>query len=120
MHEINEKREHLCEYHRLCVELQSHGDSRTFSINFSVNSSAIAYCPPGKSVSKTQMFAARRDLDRSVASAYLLFDGDDAVLHNTVRTPSRRGHRSLLAAAARLLCGRTVTSLFVACRKVNT
>ena len=30
MHEINEKRERLGEYHRLCVELQS----RTFSINF--------------------------------------------------------------------------------------
>jgi len=35
-HEINEKRERLGEYHRLCVELQSHEDSRTFSITFSV------------------------------------------------------------------------------------
>jgi hypothetical protein len=26
MHEINEKRERLGEYHRLCVELQSHED----------------------------------------------------------------------------------------------
>ena len=39
-------------------------------------------------LSKTQM---------SAASARLLFDGDDAILHNTVRTPSRRGHRSLPA-----------------------
>ena len=79
MHEINEKKERLGEYHRLCVELQSSEDSRKFPINFSVNSSAIAYCPPGKFVSKTQMSAAR-----------LLFDGDNAILHNTVRTPSRR------------------------------
>jgi len=28
-------------------------------------------------------------------SARLLFDGDDAVLRNTFRRPSRRGHRSL-------------------------
>ena len=34
MREINEKRERLGEYHRLCVELQSHENSRTFSINF--------------------------------------------------------------------------------------
>jgi hypothetical protein len=96
MYEINEKRERLGEYHRLfCVELKSYEDSRIFSINFSVNSSAIPYCPPGKSVSKTQMSAARRDLDWSAASAHLLFDGDDAVLHNTIRTPSCRGHRSL-------------------------
>ena len=27
MHEINEKRERLGEYHRLCVELQSHQES---------------------------------------------------------------------------------------------
>ena len=67
MHEINEKRERLGEYHRLCVELQSHEDSRTFSINFSVNSSAIPYCPPGKSVSRTQMSAVRRDLVRRVS-----------------------------------------------------
>jgi hypothetical protein len=103
MHEINKKRELLGEYHRLCIELQSHEDSRTFS----VNSSTIPYCPLGKSVSKTQMSAARRDLDWSAASARLLFDGDDAFLHNTV--PSRRGHRSLPAAAARFLCGRTLT-----------
>ena len=82
MHEINMKRERSGEYHRLCVELQSHEDSRTLSINFAVNSSAIPYCPPGKSVSKTQMSSARRDLDRSAASARLLFDGDDAILHN--------------------------------------
>jgi len=83
MHEINEKRESLGE--------NKNTYSRTFSIKFSVNSSAIPYCPPGKSVSKTQMSAARRDLDWSAASARLLFDGDDAVFHNTVRTPSRRG-----------------------------
>ena len=83
--------------------------SRTFSINFSADSSAIPYCPPRKSVSKTQMSAARRDPDLSAASARLLFDGDDAILHNTVRTPSRRGHRSLPAAAARFLCDRTLS-----------
>ena len=61
MHEINEKRERLDEYYCLCVELQSHEDFRTFSINFSVNSSATPYCPPGKSVSKTlKMTSARR------------------------------------------------------------
>jgi len=60
MHEINEKRERLDEYHRLCVELQSHENSRNFSLNFSVNSSVIPYCSPGKSVSKTRMSAARR------------------------------------------------------------
>jgi len=86
MHEINEKREHLGEYHRLCVELQSHEDSRTISINFSVNCSAIPYCPPGKFVSKTQT---------SAASGRFLFDGDDAILRNTIRTLSHRGHRSL-------------------------
>ena len=63
MHEINEKRERLGEYHRPFEELQSHEDSRTSSINFSVNSSAVPYCQPGKSVSKTQMSAARRHLD---------------------------------------------------------
>jgi hypothetical protein len=85
MHEINEKRKRLGEYHRLCVSrvlrvtciVQEH-----FFNNFSVNSSAIAYCQPGKSVSKTQMSAALRDLDCSAASARPLFDGDDAVLHN--------------------------------------
>jgi len=41
-------------------------------------------------------------------SARLLFDGDDAVLSNTFRRPSRRGHRSLPAAAARFLCGQTL------------
>jgi hypothetical protein len=60
-----------------------------------VNSSAIPYCPPGKSVSKTQMSAACRDLDWSAASARPLFDGDVAILHNTVLTRSCRGHRSL-------------------------
>jgi hypothetical protein len=60
--------------------------SRTFSINFSVNSSAIPHCPPSKSVSKTQMSAARRDLEWSAASARLLFDGDDAILHNSSNT----------------------------------
>ena len=88
MQEINEKRECLGEYRRLCVELQSHEDSRTFSINFSVNSSAIPYCPPVRFVSRTRMSAAHRDLDWSATSALLLFDGDDAVLHNTVRLPA--------------------------------
>jgi len=60
------------------------------------------------------MSAARRDLDWSVASARLLFDGDDAVLHNTVLTPSRREHRSLPAAAARILCGRTLKGSILA------
>ena len=78
-------------------------------LTFSVNFSAIPYCPPGKCVSKTHMSAARRDLDWSATSARLLFDADDAVLRNTVRWPSRRGHRSLPAAAARFLCGRTFT-----------
>ena len=68
-----------------------------------MNSSAILYRPAGKSVSKTQISAARRDLDWSAASARHLFYGDDGMLHNTVRTPSRRGHRTLPAAAARLL-----------------
>jgi hypothetical protein len=72
-----------------------------------VNSSAIPYCPPGKPVYSTQLSAARRELDWSAASARLLFDGDDAVLRNTVRNPSRRGHRSQSAAAARFLCGQT-------------
>jgi len=44
MHEINEKRERLGEYHRICVELQSHEDFRSSSINFSVNSSAWQIC----------------------------------------------------------------------------
>jgi len=95
MHEINEKRECLGEYHRLCVELQSHEDSSTFS----VNSSAIPYCPPGKSVSKTHTSAARRYLDWSAASARHLFNGDDAILHNNssnafpprVQITARRG-----------------------------
>jgi len=108
MQEINEKRECLGEYRRLCVELQSHEDLRTFSINFSVNSSAIPYCPPGRFVSKTQTSAARRDLDWSATSVRLLFYWDDAILHNTVRKPARHGHRSLPAAAVRVLCGRTV------------
>jgi len=47
----------------------------------------------------------------SAASARLLFDGDDAILHNTVRTPSRRWHRSLPAAAAPFLRGRTLTGI---------
>ena len=46
-----------------------------------MNSSAIPHCPPGKPISKTQMSAARRDLDWSAASARLLFDGDDANLN---------------------------------------
>ena len=37
------------------------------------------------------MSADRRELDWSAASARLLFDVDDAVFHDTVRTPSRRG-----------------------------
>jgi hypothetical protein len=72
MHEINGKRERLGEYRRLCVELQSHEDSHTFSIQFAVNSSAIPYCQPGKSVSKTQKSATRRDLYRSAAAASFL------------------------------------------------
>jgi hypothetical protein len=60
-------------------------------------------------LSPKHMSAARRDLDWSAASARLLFDGDDAILHNIVRTPSRRGHKSLPATAARFLCGRTFT-----------
>jgi hypothetical protein len=92
----------------LCVELQSHEDSRTSSVNFSVNSSAIPYCPSGKSVPKTQISAARRGLDWPAASVRLLFDGDTAVLHNTVGTSSRRGHSSLPASAARVLRGRTL------------
>jgi hypothetical protein len=78
-------------------------------LNFSVNSSAIPYCPPCKFVSKTQMSAARHNLDWSAMSAHLLFEGDDAILHNTVQTPSRRGHRSLPATAARFPCGRSLT-----------
>jgi hypothetical protein len=77
-------------------------------VNFSVNSSATPQCPPGKPVSRTQMSADRRDLDWSAASARLLFDGDDAILHSAFRTPSRRGHRSLPAAAAPFLCGRSL------------
>jgi hypothetical protein len=38
-------------------------------------------------------------------SARLLYDGNDAVLHNKVRKPSCRGHRSLPAVATRFLCG---------------
>ena len=95
-------------YSRLHVSYKN-THSCTFSINFSVNSSAILYCPPGKSVSNTQMSAARRDLDWSATSARLLFDGDDAVLRNTVRRSFRHGHRSLPAAAARFLCGQTLT-----------
>jgi hypothetical protein len=78
------------------------------SINFLVNFSAIPYCSPRESVPKTQMSAVRRDLDWSAASARLLFDGEDAVFPNTVRTPSRRGHRPLPVATARFLCGRTL------------
>jgi hypothetical protein len=78
-----------------------------------VNSSAIPYCLPGKSVFKTQMSTARRVLDWSAASARLLFDGDDAVLRNKIWTPSRRGHRSLPAAASRFLCGQILKSLTI-------
>jgi hypothetical protein len=78
-----------------------------FSINFSVNSSAIPYWPPGKSVNNTQLSVVRRELHWFAASARLLFDGDDAILHNTVRNPSRRVHRSQFAATVRFLCGRT-------------
>jgi hypothetical protein len=107
MHEINEKREHLGRYHRLCVELQSNED-HFFQINFSVNSSTIPYCPFGRSVSTTQLSAACHDLDWSAMSARLLFDGVDAILRNTVRKPSHRGHRSLPAAAAHFLCGQAL------------
>jgi hypothetical protein len=72
--------------------------SNTFSINFSVNSSASPYCLPDKSFSETQMPTACCDVDRSATSARLLFDRDDATLNNEVQTPSRHGHRSLHAA----------------------
>jgi hypothetical protein len=62
-----------------------------FSINFSVNSSAIPYCPPGKSVYSTQLSAARRGLEWSASSARNLFDEDDAILRNTVGKSARRG-----------------------------
>jgi hypothetical protein len=62
-----------------------------FQLIFLVNSSAIPYCPLVKSASKIQMSAAHRDLDWSVTSARLLFDGDDAILRNTVRTPPTAG-----------------------------
>jgi len=58
---------------------------------------------------KHKISAARHNLDWSAMLARLLFEGDDAVLHNTVQTPSHRGHRSLPAAAARFLCGRSLT-----------
>ena len=122
MHEINKKRDRFGEYH---LQLLSQGSCtpgdlyrtkntycRTFSINFSVNSSAIPYCPLVKSVSRTQMSAARRDLDWSAALARLPFDGDDALLHNTVPMPSCCGHRSLPAAVACFLCGRTLSHTF--------
>jgi hypothetical protein len=83
-----------------------------FSVDFSVNSSAIPYCPLVKSVSRTQMSAARRDLDWSAALARLPFDGDDAFLHNTVPMPSCCGHRSLPAAVACFLCGQTLSHKF--------
>ena len=56
----------------------------------------------------------------SAASARRLFAGDDAVLRNTVWRPSRRGHRSLPAAAARFLCGQTlnVTSMLLLGRRL--
>ena len=44
----------------------------------------------------------------SAAPARLQSHGNDAVLRNTVRRPSRRGHESLPAAAARFLCGQTL------------
>ena len=67
-------------------------------------------CPPGKSVCNTQLPAARSDLDWSAAAARVLFDGDDAIVCNTVRKSARRGQRPLPAAAARVLCGRTLTA----------
>jgi len=106
MHEISEEKERLGEYHRLCEELQSHEDSRTFSYSFFGEFFRHSILAAWQICLKTQMSAARRDLDCSPASARLLFDGDDAVLHNTVRTPSRRGHRSLPVAAACFLYGR--------------
>jgi hypothetical protein len=66
----------------------------TYSRTFSVNSSTIPYCTPGKSVYITQLPAARRGLEWSAASARLLFDGDNAMLRNTAGKPARRGHRS--------------------------
>jgi hypothetical protein len=44
----------------------------------------------------------------SAASARHLFEGEDEVVRNTGRKPSRRGHRSLPAAAVRFLCGQTL------------
>jgi len=65
--------------------------------------------PTLQSVSKPQMSAARHHLDWSAASTRLLFDGDDAILHNTVRMPSGRVHSSLPPAVAGVLCGRTLS-----------
>jgi len=66
MHKINENKKCLGEYHCLCIELQSYEDcfflpNIFVCVKFSVNSYAIPYCPPGKSVSKTQMSTAHHD-----------------------------------------------------------
>jgi len=66
-------------------------------------------CPPGNSVCNTQLPAARSDLDWSAATARVLFDGDGAIVCNTVRKSARRGQRQLPAAAARVLRGLTLS-----------
>ena len=58
-----------------------------------------------------QHTTARSDLGWSAAAAHVLFDGDDAIVCNTVRKSACHGQRPLPAAAARVLCGRTFTLL---------
>jgi len=49
------------------------------------NSFAMPCCPHGKSVCNTQLAAVCCGLDWSVAAVRILFDGDDAIVCNTVR-----------------------------------
>jgi len=49
------------------------------------NSSAMPCCPHGKSVCNTQLAVARCGLDWSAAAVRIQFDGDDAIVCNTVR-----------------------------------
>jgi hypothetical protein len=56
-----------------------------------------------------QLSAARRGLEWSAASERLLFDGDDAILRNSVDKTARRGHRSLPTAATHVLCAQALT-----------
>jgi len=81
--------------------------SRTFSISFFSEFFRHSVLPAWQICLQNTNVRCPPYLHWSAASARLLFEGDDAVLHNTVRTPSRRGHRSLLSAAARFLYGRT-------------